>query len=181
MPSTRAKRSRQLPTAMSSVSPKMRYRCSEYAMTCAAVGWEAAVKHARLGVAARDIQHGGVAGAGDQPPHLYVPDTVVHAHQRLAPHQRARARDDCHHVQRRAHPRALGEADAVNVGRRHLRLRQRLGQHCSASAREQQIGAQYYFGMHFFICGVCSRRHLAARSGGGGAPCRAAGSPRPAA
>ena len=32
--STRAKRSRQLPTAMSIVSPKMRYRLSEYAITC---------------------------------------------------------------------------------------------------------------------------------------------------
>ena len=32
--STRAKRSKQFPTAMSMVSPKMRYRRSAYAMTC---------------------------------------------------------------------------------------------------------------------------------------------------
>jgi hypothetical protein len=32
--STRANRSKQLPTATSMVSPKMRYRCSLYAITC---------------------------------------------------------------------------------------------------------------------------------------------------
>lgn len=78
-----------------------------------------------LGVAARDVQHDGVVGARDLAAHLDVSDAVVHADQGLAPEQGEGARGDGDALQRRAHARPLGVADAGQLGGRDARRAQR--------------------------------------------------------
>lgn len=66
-----------------------------------------------LRVTPRHVQDHGVRGARDLPAHLDVADAVVHADQGfVVPEQRERARRDRDALQGRAHPRALGVADA---------------------------------------------------------------------
>ena len=54
-----------------------------------------------LGVAAADVEDGGVVGARDQAAHLDVADAVVDGHERLVPQLGQRARHDRHRQQGR--------------------------------------------------------------------------------
>lgn len=69
-----------------------------------------------LGVAAADVQHDGVVGAGDLAAHFDVADAVVDADEGSIPEQGQGARANGHAGEGRAHAGTLGEADAVDVG-----------------------------------------------------------------
>ena len=75
-----------------------------------------------LRVSARHIQHDRVLGARDASSHLDVADAVVHAHEGLAPEERAGSRGEGNALEGRAHPRAFGVAYAVDVGDLDARL-----------------------------------------------------------
>jgi len=80
-----------------------------------------------LRVAPGHVQHHGIVGASDLASHLNVSDAVVDADQRLVPQQAQGARGDGDGLQRRAHPRPLGVADAVDVRDARVGLLQRAG------------------------------------------------------
>ena len=82
-----------------------------------------------LGVAAGDVQHDGVGGACDGAAHLDVADAVVHADQGFGPQERERAGGEGDGLERRAHARALGVADAVDVGELGARVAEGAADH----------------------------------------------------
>lgn len=111
---TRANLSRQLPTAMSIVSPNILYRLCEYAMTCrgtkenkAQIGQKKKQKRqtrTNLRVSSANIQHCWVVGSRDESTHLNVSDAVVDSEQRLPPKLCNRTSHQRHRHQRGPHP-----------------------------------------------------------------------------
>ena len=107
-PHARANLSSMFPTAMSIVSPKIRYRRSLYAITC---------------VFPPDAYSTtGISRARDQPAHLDVRHAVIHPHERFIEQQRQRPRARRRRRQRRPHPRPSREAHRVHVSHRRVRL-----------------------------------------------------------
>ena len=94
----------------------------EYPVALLAVG-----DHLR--VAAADVEHGGVLGAGDESPHLDVADAVVDADDGLVPELGHGARHHGHAGEGRAHARALGVGHGVDLVGGDVGLLQRLPQH----------------------------------------------------
>lgn len=125
---TRANLSRQLPTAMSIVSPNILYRLCEYAITCRGIHGQSVLLYlyvistrkttltggkmlkcntqTHLRVSSADVKHCGVVGLCDEPAHLNVSDAVVDPQQRGPPKLRDCTGHECHRHQRGPHPGA---------------------------------------------------------------------------
>eukprot|EP00982_Pelagococcus_subviridis_P007762 30723-Pelagococcus_subviridis.AAC.4 len=78
-----------------------------------------------LRVPSADVEHDGIDRAADDPPHLYVPDAVVHAHDRFSPDLRQHSHDDGDGDERRAHSWPLRVTQDVEIFRRDARLVER--------------------------------------------------------